>query len=594
MRLLWGSPSGSNGVCEDRRLADQDARVVHVEVGAGVDPPGEGLHDEAAALLGHDVEDDVEVEARVAVPHEDLEEDGPAARGGGSRGGERRALVEAVGHGQLVLGREEGPAGDGARRHREGVLHLAQVDRGVHRHDVDEVHLAPVDLGPRGGRPVRDALHLLEELGVVAAEHEGVGESAQGAPAVGRVLRVAPDRELLDVGGDLLGDELAELPAPGVGCPFHVDVDPAPVLVAEGRPLPAHALEGDDFGDVPDLGQRHVVEEGPPGGRAVAAELQLDPVGRSGGDEGRLDARPVPCAADGGGVIGEREGGHRDRRRDGGGVAGQWVGHGALRLHPRGQAVDVPDPEGHRLRDDTQRRGRVRAELDRRPAAAAVGPPHGGAGRRRAVERPARGQGRGAGRLEARVRDGHRRVGRGGEGERGRREQGGAEYRAKQEQQAHPAILPGCTVIPRSSVRVGRRGIRSPGGFLVARRGRGSSERHPVRVLTSSSCHDLVHPRQQAVRPPGALRRGLLPAQPRREGRPRRPERGRQDDALPHDRGRGGARTRARSRSRRSSRSATSARTSRRCRAAPCSTRRSRAAAGWATSTTSSRPCSTR
>ena len=52
--------------------------------------------------------------------------------------------------------------------------------------------------------------------------------------------------------------------------------------------------------------------------------------------------------------------------------------------------------------------------------------------------------------------------------------------------------------------------------------------------------HDLVHARQQAVRPPGPLRRGLLPAQPRRQGRPRRPERGGQDDPLPHDRGRGG------------------------------------------------------
>ena len=61
-------------------------------------------------------------------------------------------------------------------------------------------------------------------------------------------------------------------------------------------------------------------------------------------------------------------------------------------------------------------------------------------------------------------------------------------------------------------------------------------------VLPSSLCHDLLHARQQAVRPPGAVRRGVLPAQPGREGRPRRPERGRQDDALPHDRGRGGAR----------------------------------------------------
>ena len=56
------------------------------------------------------------------------------------------------------------------------------------------------------------------------------------------------------------------------------------------------------------------------------------------------------------------------------------------------------------------------------------------------------------------------------------------------------------------------------------------------------SCHrDFVLPHQQAVRPPGPLRRRVVPAQSRREGRPRRAQRRRQDDALPHDRRRGGA-----------------------------------------------------
>ena len=51
---------------------------------------------------------------------------------------------------------------------------------------------------------------------------------------------------------------------------------------------------------------------------------------------------------------------------------------------------------------------------------------------------------------------------------------------------------------------------------------------------------------QQAVRPAGPLRRRLVPAQSRREGRPRRPQRLRQDHAVPHDRRRGSARRRRR------------------------------------------------
>ena len=80
--------------------------------------------------------------------------------------------------------------------------------------------------------------------------------------------------ELLDVGDDLVGDQLPELAAAGVGRALHVDEDPAAVLVAEGRPLPADALEGDDLGDVADLGERDVVEPGAAGGRPVAAEVE--------------------------------------------------------------------------------------------------------------------------------------------------------------------------------------------------------------------------------------------------------------------------------------------------------------------------------
>ena len=51
---------------------------------------------------------------------------------------------------------------------------------------------------------------------------------------------------------------------------------------------------------------------------------------------------------------------------------------------------------------------------------------------------------------------------------------------------------------------------------------------------------------EQAVRQAGAVRRRLVPAQSRREGRARRPQRRRQDDALPDDRRRGDARRRRR------------------------------------------------
>ena len=178
-----------------------------------------------------------------------------------------------------------------------------------------------------------------------------------------------------------------------------------------------------------------------------------------------------------------------------------------LRADPPAEAVEAADLQRHRLGADRDRGRCVCGELDRaRPAVAALGSPRPCPRGGRAVERPGVRQPRRAGRLEAGIAQRYGDVVRGGGRGRGGRQ--GGEERSGEEQEApvHPAIL-----------------AAEP------------------RVLRSTSCHDLVHSHQQAVRPPGPLRRGLVPAQPRREGRARRPERRRQDDAVPDDRRRGGA-----------------------------------------------------
>src|SRR5512137_2631586 len=55
---------------------------------------------------------------------------------------------------------------------------------------------------------VGDPLHLLEVLGVVAAQHERVGQAAQAVPALLRIALVLQRGELLEVAGQLGGDEL--------------------------------------------------------------------------------------------------------------------------------------------------------------------------------------------------------------------------------------------------------------------------------------------------------------------------------------------------------------------------------------------------
>ena len=115
--------------------------------------------------------------------------------------------------------------------------------------------------------------------------------------------------------------------------------------------------------------------------------------------------------------------------------------------------------------------------------------------------------------------------------------------------------------------------------FRSARRGRvasgraatpGDLARRPMITFTNVS---------QAVRPSGAVRRGVVPAQSGREGGAGGAERRRQDHAVPHDRRRGVARRGRGHGPEAADASATSGRTSARCRAARCSTRPSPAAA---------------
>ena len=105
---------------------------------------------------------------------------------------------------------------------------------------------------------------------------------------------------------------------------------------------------------------------------------------------------------------------------------------------------------------------------------------------------------------------------------------------------------PRASMLSLQGVAMGR---REPAAHLRRRRVRGpspacgSAAKRCSSAAGSCSC-DLVLPRRQAVRPAGAVRRRLVPAESRREGRARRPQRRRQDHALPDDRRRGGARRR--------------------------------------------------
>ena len=181
--VALGRPLGVPRRLRHRRLADHDPGPVHVEVGPRVDAAREGLVDEPVPLGRDDVDEDVEVDPRVARPHEDLAEDDAPVLRRGARRHEGGALVGPVGDLQLVLGRQEAAPRQGVRRRPQRARHLSDVDGGVERHDVEEVDGAAVDLRPRLRRAVRDPLHLRQVLLVVLAEEQRVRQEPQPRPA---------------------------------------------------------------------------------------------------------------------------------------------------------------------------------------------------------------------------------------------------------------------------------------------------------------------------------------------------------------------------------------------------------------------------
>ena len=101
--------------------------------------------------------------------------------------------------------------------------------------------------GAAARRAVGDAAHLGELLLVEPPQQQGVGQQPQARPAGRRLLAVLLDRELPEVGDDLVGEQEAVLEAARVRLALDVQHDPAAVLVAVPLAPPAHRLGRDQL-----------------------------------------------------------------------------------------------------------------------------------------------------------------------------------------------------------------------------------------------------------------------------------------------------------------------------------------------------------
>src|SRR5262249_14444004 len=148
---------------------------------------------------GLDVDPDVEMTDVVEAPHRDMAEDDLAVGRGRSDGGEGAAVLGGLVR-RLRVGRllEAAPLQAGRGR-LEVLLEEVDLDAPVEGADVDGAEGAALELGPAGGGAVGDALHLLEELAVVAAQEEGVDEQPLVTPGLGGGLGAAGRGEGLDV-----------------------------------------------------------------------------------------------------------------------------------------------------------------------------------------------------------------------------------------------------------------------------------------------------------------------------------------------------------------------------------------------------------
>ncbi len=107
--------------------------------------------------------------------------------------------------------------------------------------DVDDVEQPALEPGPRGGRAVGDALHLLEVFRIISAEEQGIGERADLIPVALGVLLAALDGEGVEVVDDLGREQLAMLISALIRLALDVEDDPAVLGVAVPLAGPLHA-----------------------------------------------------------------------------------------------------------------------------------------------------------------------------------------------------------------------------------------------------------------------------------------------------------------------------------------------------------------
>ena len=122
------------------------------------------------------------------------------------------------------------------RCHLYAARRVAQVDDRVERRHVEQVERPALVPRPGACRAVGDPLHLLELLGIETAQEQQVGAQAQARPPGRRFLAVLLDRELREVGDDLVGEQRPVLKPAGVRRALDVEHDPAAVIVAEPSP----------------------------------------------------------------------------------------------------------------------------------------------------------------------------------------------------------------------------------------------------------------------------------------------------------------------------------------------------------------------
>ena len=222
------------------RLGDQEAGVVQIVVHARLDAAGIGLHHHTVALLGFDVEPDVEVADEGQAEHRDMAEDDLAVGRRGAGRGEGAAMFGGSGSGREVGGFAELFAFEARRRGLERGVEEFELDVGVDRDHVEEVNRSAKEPGPGGGRAVGDPLHLFEIFLVVAPQEEGVDHRPGLSPGVGRGGMASLGGKGQGVIGDLGRQQPTMLVAALIGSAFNMEDRPAGARITICRSITAH------------------------------------------------------------------------------------------------------------------------------------------------------------------------------------------------------------------------------------------------------------------------------------------------------------------------------------------------------------------